>query len=671
MERFIARLSKVLCFSLLAFAGFAGVLPAAHATDAAVVGDASVNSAYPTTNFGALSNLYVGNGNTTLIQFDLSSLPPGSTASQIARATLRLYVNRVNTAGPVNVQPVTSAWQERAVTYTTLPSIGTASTSFTAGTAQQFVVVDVTALVQSWVTTPSSNFGLALSSSSANVLFDSKENDETSHVSHLDITLVSQGPAGAQGPAGPTGATGATGSTGPAGPTGATGAAGPTGSAGATGATGTFSYASDYAAATTYTAGQVVFCSTACSVDGSSYISLGDANQGSDPPTSPAKWALIAQAGATGAQGPIGATGPQGPAGANGATGPAGATGATGATGAAGPQGSIGATGPQGPAGATGAAGPAGPAGTTGPQGSTGATGAQGPTGATGAAGTFSFASNYSVAATYAQGQVVFCSTACSTNGSSYISLENGNQGFDPPTNTAAWALVAQAGATGATGSAGPAGAQGATGAAGAQGPAGATGAQGATGATGVQGPAGAQGATGTTGAQGPTGATGAQGATGATGAQGPTGATGPAGESSHIFLANVVLGASNTATEFFALTSSGEPSISGLATGYNTFATIFPIACTFDSLYLATGLSSGNFTSQITITLYQNGVATTLTDSIQPPATNTLVTAQLTGQSISVAAGDTLALEASSSSFSTNGGTGPYAIVSVTLHCE
>ena len=83
---------------------------AAHATDATVTGDAYVNSAHPSTNYGNLSNLYVGNGGTALIQFDLSSLPAGTTASQIGKATLKLYVNRINTSSLVNVQPVTSAW---------------------------------------------------------------------------------------------------------------------------------------------------------------------------------------------------------------------------------------------------------------------------------------------------------------------------------------------------------------------------------------------------------------------------------------------------------------------------------------------------------------------------------------------------------------------------------
>ena len=247
-------MSKSLWMKWMAAAMLA-VLPvgAAYATEGVVVGDAYVNSAHPAMNYGSLSNLYVNSNGTALLQFDLSALPAGTTASQIGSATLKLYVNRVNTSGLVNVAPVNSAWSESTVTYNSIPALGSTVASFTPATAEQYIVVDITSLVQEWVTTPSSNYGVALTTGSGDVVFDSKENDETGHAAHLDITVVSQGPAGPAGadgatgpagPAGPTGATGATGATGPAGPagptgsTGATGATGPAGPAGSTGATG-------------------------------------------------------------------------------------------------------------------------------------------------------------------------------------------------------------------------------------------------------------------------------------------------------------------------------------------------------------------------------------------------------------------------------------------------
>ena len=412
---------------------------AAHATDATVAGDAYVNSAHPSTNYGGLSNLYVGNGGTALIQFDLSSLPAGTTASQIGKATLKLYVNRIATSGAVSVQPVTGAWSESTVTYATIPALGSAVSTFTPTASQQFVVVDITALVQGWVTTPAGNFGLALSSASGNMVFDSKENDETSHVAHLDITVVSQGPAGPQGIQGIQGATGATGAQGPQGvqgptgltgaqgATGATGAQGPqgvqgptglTGAQGATGATGAqgsqgvqgptgltgaqgaqgatgaqgppVSFRNAWSGSTAYAIGDAV------SESGSSYIAL-TANTAVDPATdvsgSGGHWAVLAAKGTTGTAATVSVgTTTTGAAGTSASVTNTGSSGAAvfnftipqGATGAQGPQGA------QGPAGATGAAGTNGSNGSQGPQGAQGPAGPTGPTGPTGPEGTAS-----------------------------------------------------------------------------------------------------------------------------------------------------------------------------------------------------------------------------------------------------------------------------------------
>ena len=333
---------------------------ASWATDATVSGDASVNSAHPAVNYGRLSNLLVGGGGTTLIQFDLSSLPAGTTASQIGKATLKLYINRIDASGSVSVLPVSSAWTESAVTYNTIPSLGTAIATFTPTLDEQYAVVDITSLVQSWVTTPASNDGIALTSAAGVVLFDSKENDETSHAAHLDITVISQGPVGPMGPQGPIGLTGAQGPGGPAGAVGATGLQGPqgpvgpagpqgligptgvqgsTGVAGASGATGAtgaqgppVSFRGTWSSSTVYAIGDAV------SESGTSYIALlanFTVDPAADVASSGGVWAVLAKQGSTGASGPAGATG---------ATGPAGPAGPTGPTGPVGPQGPAGST---------------------------------------------------------------------------------------------------------------------------------------------------------------------------------------------------------------------------------------------------------------------------------------------------------------------------------------
>jgi hypothetical protein len=422
-----------LCLGLLIFSSHE-----ASALDVTLSGDASVNSAHASVNYGALSNLYVGNGSTAFLQFDLATLPGGTTSAQVSQATLTVFVNRVNTGGAVTVSPVTAGWGEYSVTAAGAPATGGSITSVSVTQAGQFVSVDVTAQVKAWLDTPASNHGLALASGAANVLFDSKENDETGHAARLDVTLVNQGPQGIQGipgVAGVAGAAGAAGATGPIGLQGLqgiqglVGPAGPTGAAGAIGATGPqgppVSFQGTWSNATTYAVGDAVF------FNGSSYISLVSSNINHQPDTAPAQWSLLAQQGATGATGPVGPTGATGSQGIQGIQGPIGSTGPTGATGA------TGATGPQGPP--------------------------------------VSFQGTWNIATTYALGDAV------SYNGSSYISLVSGNVGFQPDISNVKWGLLATAGTNGtngATGATGPSGPTGAQGPAGPAGPAGANGSE-------------------------------------------------------------------------------------------------------------------------------------------------------------------------------------------------
>jgi len=100
-------LNRVCCRLAALFGGLL-LSGSAFATEVTLTGDAHVSAARPTTNFGTISNLYVGNGYNAFLQFDLSTLPAGITAPQVSKATLIVYVNRVNTPGVVSVSPVTS-----------------------------------------------------------------------------------------------------------------------------------------------------------------------------------------------------------------------------------------------------------------------------------------------------------------------------------------------------------------------------------------------------------------------------------------------------------------------------------------------------------------------------------------------------------------------------------
>jgi hypothetical protein len=227
----------------LAASLFAGV--SARAYEATLTDDASTFGNAPATNTGlqpVISLRLPGDASKQrvgYVKFDVAgTTPAGTTGAQIAKATLRLFVDDVKTAGAFNVAEVLSAWTEDTINAGNAPALGMIVASgvpVSASAPLTFITVDVTAAVRDWLNGVSSNNGLALvpSATGTNVAFDSKESTTTSHEAVLDIVLA--GPAGATGATGPAGATGATG---PQGPQGATGPAGPQGPQGAAGATG-------------------------------------------------------------------------------------------------------------------------------------------------------------------------------------------------------------------------------------------------------------------------------------------------------------------------------------------------------------------------------------------------------------------------------------------------
>jgi hypothetical protein len=108
-------------FTLVLFSTL-GLLTSAYAqlTPSA---DAYTNTATPTVNFGAKPLLDVQSASqTAYIHFDLSAIPVGYTSADIAKATLKLYVNSVTTAGSLNVDFVNGAWAESAMSTTAATS---------------------------------------------------------------------------------------------------------------------------------------------------------------------------------------------------------------------------------------------------------------------------------------------------------------------------------------------------------------------------------------------------------------------------------------------------------------------------------------------------------------------------------------------------------------------
>ena len=282
---------KLLATSILSLFAFLTFSTAGLGQSAPPTSDTYSLVQHPTTNYGTQPMILVQQGSNGYLQFDLATLPTGAIVS---KATLRLYLDSVSGSGKIDAYQLGYVWNEGALTYNNAPPLGASATgghpiSLSGANLDEFVLIDITPLVQGWVegTIPNDGLALSLVGTDGSFSFDTKESTFSSHQPELEIVL--SGPAGAQGPQGPQGLQGIQGIPGPA------GAAGPAGSNGIPGPAGP---------------------------------------QG--PP------------GQQGTAGPMGATGPTGPIGTIGPAGPPGPIGPPGATGPAGPSG---AAGPQGPAG--------------------------------------------------------------------------------------------------------------------------------------------------------------------------------------------------------------------------------------------------------------------------------------------------------------------------------
>ena len=302
----------------LVLLGFAAALALGQATPPSA--DTYVSNSLPKTNFGNSIVLIVQSGATSYVRFNLGTVPAGATVS---KATLRLYVDAVGKSGSFDVYEIDNAWNESSLTYNTAPPLGPSATgghpiAVSSSTMNQFLLIDVTPLVQNWVSGAIPNNGIALATTgSGSFSFDSKESLLTGNGPELEIVL--DGSAGAVGPAGPAGPPGPAGPSGSMGLDGMQGPPGPAGPAGADGAGFKFRAAFDPTAA--YAVNDVV------TFNGSSYVAKAATNAGDPSPDTNPNWTVMAQAGApgaAGASGPAGLQGPAGPPGPQGPQGPAG-----------------------------------------------------------------------------------------------------------------------------------------------------------------------------------------------------------------------------------------------------------------------------------------------------------------------------------------------------------
>jgi alpha-tubulin suppressor-like RCC1 family protein/fibronectin type 3 domain-containing protein len=116
--------------------------------------DSWVNQAASTTNYGTATIVYAqnraSNARRTLVKFDLSQIPAGSS---INSATLEIYAASAPAVSQtLNVHRVTGSWTETGVTWSTMPTFNsTADASITGGTTSGWKVWNVLPVLRSWV----------------------------------------------------------------------------------------------------------------------------------------------------------------------------------------------------------------------------------------------------------------------------------------------------------------------------------------------------------------------------------------------------------------------------------------------------------------------------------------------------------------------------------------
>ena len=173
------------------------VTAAAHAATLPSSEDSSSSRGKLTIATNKAATLPVDGTRHAFVYFDLSELPTGT---QLRYARLRLYLPNVVRAGAgLTLHKTTGQWDEAFASIepafnptplaTLLPvSLGT----------KRFVSVDVTATVQGWLATPSSNQGFALAvvpaasaKLTASVLIGAKEGSGSGYPAELEVEIAS------------------------------------------------------------------------------------------------------------------------------------------------------------------------------------------------------------------------------------------------------------------------------------------------------------------------------------------------------------------------------------------------------------------------------------------------------------------------------------------------
>jgi hypothetical protein len=138
------------------------------------IGDSNILQGYPGSNYGAAEEMLVGYDDyydpdlqigRGLIKFDLSAIPPGTSISSANLQVFYIgYYDYVNYSRVITSYRISSDWTEMGVTWNNQPSFAESygSVSIIANSSWRYVNLDVTTLVQAWVSGIYPNYGIML-----------------------------------------------------------------------------------------------------------------------------------------------------------------------------------------------------------------------------------------------------------------------------------------------------------------------------------------------------------------------------------------------------------------------------------------------------------------------------------------------------------------------------
>lgn len=194
----------------IAFACAALIPLSAQALTLPVNNDATVTTAKPNQKNGLAQKLPVDAKQSAVLGFSYTSIPAGVTSNQVAKATLRLWVNvkkglpddtlEFHTFPPA---PTTVELQVTSSIAETFSSLGStiATQKLSNFSSGNWLELDVTDVVKSYIDNPSSAASViyikmapGLSKTTPpSVNFDSKENTQTGHPAWIDLELTGEG----------------------------------------------------------------------------------------------------------------------------------------------------------------------------------------------------------------------------------------------------------------------------------------------------------------------------------------------------------------------------------------------------------------------------------------------------------------------------------------------